>query len=115
MAYPQTLPGWRRITVDGRVYRWVLYDELVVVLPPLSGCRRVAVELVGWKSLSSAKERAHQDPPLVSPRFVARLIEECLRAGWNPEVRGAPLQLRRIEGELHPASLSCEDTHPCPR
>lgn len=119
MTRPRKRRGYRRINVDGREYWWRLqpgYDssELRVSGTDSSG-QRLVVELKDWRdpwlNLSGFEERdgmlqlwtsARNSPGVITPAFVAPLIQRALAEGWSPERR---LPTFRLE---HPAAPDAE-------
>ncbi|MGE0326731.1 MAG: hypothetical protein AB7K71_29275 [Polyangiaceae bacterium] len=122
MTRPSKRRGYRRITVDGREYWWRLqpgYDssELRVSGSDSAG-QRLVVKLKDWRdpwlNLSGFEERdgklqlwtsARNSPAIISPAFVAPLIQRALAEGWTPERR---LPTFRLE---HAATPGVDSPH----
>jgi hypothetical protein len=90
--------GTRQIVVGGVRYRWRISKRVFLV--GLGMGDRVIVEHVDANGAPLIANLPYDfcDEPALTPKHVARWIEEALEEGWKPTESGPPFQL----GEAFP-------------
>lgn len=83
MALPKKLKGWRKINVDGQVFRWKFESDentgWILVRRDQSGSANVKIEIPGTKDpwINIRDEESHKFVP-VTPAIVSDLIRTSL-------------------------------------
>ena len=110
MAYPKKRRGFRTVTVGADRFRWRLQagtpDSSLVIQGPESSGQELLVTLRGWQdpwfAISGVRVEgrhlyletaAHNEPSIITPRFVRRAILFGLAHGWDPSRATAPFRV----------------------
>ena len=96
----------RRITVEGRQFRW-RFDRRLVVIPEDRSGPQLHVDW-GWRDWLEP-EGSGPEPHVVAPRFVAEAIRFALKNGWHPEMNGPSHWLTFQEGCFVEAARSHDE------
>ena len=82
--------GFRKIVVQGRVFRWRFEDRLVIIPDGESGPPLYV--RWGWRDWVESVGPGNE-PLIVTPRFVAAAIRFGLEHGWGPDRDKSPVEL----------------------
>lgn len=97
MALPRTLKGFRKISHQGQVYRWILLpgarQSILKVIPETAG-QILQVTLKDWKDpwLQKPGSVLRNEPIQITPSLVVLVMQQALQAGWQPQQRLAPFR-----------------------
>jgi hypothetical protein len=99
----------RKIVVDDREYRWSPSRDsgfMVLVVQHSSGNGKKLEVVISddqhviIENGSYSIEYDAVDQLLITPKLVETMIREALKAGWNPEETGPPVELSFLAGHL---------------
>lgn len=99
----------RKIVVDDREYRWSPSRDsgfMVLVVQHSSGNGKKLEVVISddqhviIENGSYSIEYDAVDQLLITPKLVETMIREALKAVWNPEETGPPVELSFLEGHL---------------
>ena len=104
MAFPKKL-RFRRITIDGVVYRWQFsggeMQGVISIYGPLSSGRNLKIRSQDWFDMwLSYPFHRWRASHIVTPALVRQAIEFALSRGWEPNSRGKPFILEYGAGEF---------------
>jgi hypothetical protein len=110
MSYPKKKHGFKIIYVEEETFRWRFYsgptDSSLKLLGTISSGQPLEITLVGWRNPWFAisgfeviedgqklvlHTDAHNEPEIVTPKFVREAILHGLAHGWTPNKPGQRL------------------------
>ncbi len=113
MSYPKKKYGFKTIHVEGDTFRWRFYpgpiDSSLKLSGAVSSGQQLEITLVGWRdpifTISGFEiteegrklvlhTDAHNEPEIVTPKFVREAVLHGLAHDWTPNKRGPRLFCR---------------------
>jgi hypothetical protein len=113
MSYPKKKHGFKIIHVEEEMFRWRFYpgptDSSLKLLGAISSGQPLEITLVGWRNPWFAisgfeviedgqklvlHTDAHNEPEIVTPKFVREAVLHGLDNGWTPNKPGQRLYCR---------------------
>jgi hypothetical protein len=123
MSHPKKKHGFKIIRVEEEMFRWRFYpgptDSSLKLLGAISSGQPLEITLVGWRNpwfaisgfeiIEEGRELvlrtdAHNEPEIITPKFVREAILHALAHGWTPDKRGPRLFCRYSKGSFSAVS-----------
>jgi hypothetical protein len=108
MGQPEKKRGFRKITIDGRTFKW-RFDSLIDIRPAANKENKLKVDF-GWFDeflyISDRENRPPDfEPKIVTPEFVKQAIKFALNNDWHIEPKTGMFELSYRDGRFNVNAL----------